>query len=181
MFRGDRLLWPAGRKSNYWCLVTSLRIQTVVLSVWLTTPNWNLSVNNSAYYISEGKSSSSREEARVPAAGLAPRLCLGVFCMHVRAWPCLIQIDSPHVTFYLPTHPPPSAHKTFIRAQPRAARNVCLNKSLSVGFLLHILQACQLCQITLHISPTDRFLNEQPTVKQSGKHTKQTHNWNIFA
>ena len=85
------------------------------------------------------------QEARVPPAGpwLLAFLLGDIFGMHVRAWPCPIQIDSPHVTS--PTHPPthhhhhhhrhhhpqPLAHKTFIRAQARTARNVRLNKSLS--------------------------------------------------
>lgn len=51
----------------------------------------------------------------------------GYFRMHVRAWPCPIQIDSLHVTSpprqaEPPPRPPPS-HKTFIRAQPCTARD----------------------------------------------------------
>lgn len=104
---------------------------------------------NSAYDIRPAKLSSPREEARVPPAGLALRLSFGVFSY---ACACLA-VSDPNIfaSCHLPTHPPPPAHKTFIRAQPCAARNVCLNKLLSLRLTLKIFhQLCKLAYLFFH-------------------------------
>lgn len=67
-----------------------------------------------------GREGGRRESPQQDSSG-------GYFRMHVRAWPCPIQIDSLHVTSpprqaEPPPRPPPS-HKTFIRAQPCTARD----------------------------------------------------------